>query len=116
MTLRIRDQARIVTLIRQSVTDSENRLRRISSSVTTDEKRCERYLCLSSATVAFRTGSYSKLMCEPCAKMEWGGSILLGACVYCGIPVYVSKSYAHYVTNVHSSPVAIVCTSACHTP
>jgi hypothetical protein len=84
-----------------------------SSSVTDDGKRCQCHLCPSPVTAAFRTGSYTKFLCEPCAKKEWDGSAIhLGACVHCSISVYSSQGYAHYVTKVDPSP--IVCSSSCN--
>jgi hypothetical protein len=96
-----------------SVTDNEPSLHSHldSSPVTDDGKSCECKLCPSPVTAAFRTGSYTKFLCEPCAKKEWT-SIYLGACVHCSIPVYSNQGYAHYVTKVVPSP--IVCSSSCN--
>jgi hypothetical protein len=86
------------------------------SSVTADGKTSQQFQqcqhCPSPVTAAFRTGSYTKFLCEPCAKEEWGGeSIHLGVCIHCGIPIYCSKGYAHCVAiGSYSS----VCSSSCN--
>jgi predicted nucleic acid-binding Zn ribbon protein len=83
------------------------------SPVTDDGQRWQCHLCPSPVTAAFRTGSYTKFLCEPCAKKEWAGSSMyLGACVHCSIPVYSNPGYAYYITKVEPKPV--VCSSSCN--
>jgi hypothetical protein len=97
-----------------SVTDKQLSLHRQLdySSVTGDGKRLHCHLCSSPVTAALRTGSYTKFLCQHHAEQEssmWvGGGASLGACVHCGISVYVGGYHLTY------TPDPIVCSHSCN--
>ena len=104
--LQTADQGDNVSLVRQplQVTD------RVTISHLIHQPLCK---CQSPVSAAYRTGSYTKFLCERCLlKTEERQRVPLGPCVCCAIPVFAGFAYANYYIRHYSLPT--VCSAECN--
>src|SRR6516164_10760298 len=70
------------------------------------------------ASVSFRTGSTTIIVCPKCAKQELetssGWRPLHGACKACGRTVYRSRACAHYLSVFGGTAGGLTCSAECN--
>jgi hypothetical protein len=70
------------------------------------------------ASVSFRTGSTTKIICPKCTKRELerspGWWPLHGPCKICGITVYRSRAQAHYLSLFGGAAGGLTCSADCN--